>query len=196
MPAMAVPSVPLGALWLPIVLSAVFLFIVSALIYTAFKWHDGDWKRLSPSNELQEALRKVGLVRGQYAFPELDQKAADKAAAKQAWAERYAQGPVGVVFVGTPGKMGMGKQLVQMVLWFLVVSFFVAYVASHALAIGAPYLRVFQVVGATAFIAYGAGQFVDSIWFYRSWRNTWLNVFDALIYCGVTAGTFGWLWPR
>ncbi len=195
MPSMAVP-VSLGALWLPILLSAVLLFIASALVWTTFKWHDGDWKQLGPSNELQEAIRKVGLAPGQYVFPEGERKAADKAAAKKAWEERYAKGPVGVVYAGTPGPMSMGKQLGQMVVYFLVVSFFVAYVAAHALPRGAAYLKVFQVVGATSFLAYSAGQVVDSIWFFRSWRTTWLNVVDALIYCGLTAGTFGWLWPR
>lgn len=196
MPDMAVVPVPLGALWLPILLSAVFLFIASSLIWTAFKWHDGDWRQLGPSNELQEVLRKVGIAPGQYMFPEGDRHATDKAAAKKAWEDRYAKGPVGVVYAGTPGKMSMGKMMGQMVVYFLVVSFFVAYVAAHGLPHGAPYLKVFQLVGATAFIAYSAGQFVDSIWFYRSWRTTWLNVVDALIYCGLTAGTFGWLWPR
>lgn len=195
MPSMAVP-VSLGALWLPILLSAVLLFIASALIWTTFKWHDGDWKQLGPANELQEALRKVGITAGQYMFPEGDRKAADKAAAKKAWEERHAKGPVGVIYAGTPGPMSMGKMLVQMAIYFLVVSFFVAYVAAHALPMGAAYLKVFQVVGATSFLAYSAGQVVDSIWFFRSWRTTWLNVVDALIYCGLTAGTFGWLWPR
>ena len=45
-----VPAVPvavsLGALWLPIVLSAVFVFVGSAVIWMALKWHDGDWKHL------------------------------------------------------------------------------------------------------------------------------------------------------
>jgi hypothetical protein len=188
--------VSLGALWLPIVLSAVFVFIGSAVIWTAFKWHNGDWKRVGQEDELQEALRKVGVTKGQYMFPHMDPDASDKGASKKTWQERYAKGPVGVILVGTPGTMSQGKMMGQMVVYFLVVSFFIAYIASHALAQGAPYLKVFQVVGATSFLAYGAGQFVDSIWFYRSWRSTWLNVLDALIYCGLTAGTFGWLWPR
>ena len=190
------PAVSLGALWLPIVLSAVFVFIGSSVIWTALKWHDGDWKRVSGDAELQEALRRAGVTTGQYMFPYHDPKAPDAAAQKQAFTERYAKGPVGVIYAGQPGTMSMGKNLAQMLVYFLVVSFFVAYVASHALAQGASYLKVFQVVGAVTFLAYGAGQFVDSIWFSRSWRSTWLNVLDALIYCGLTAGTFGWLWPR
>jgi hypothetical protein len=189
-------AVSLGALWLPTLLSAVLVFVGSSVIWMFFKWHDGDWKRLGQEGDLQEALRKVGVTKGQYLFPHMDMKAPDKAAAKAAWAERYAKGPVGVVLVGTPGAMSMGKMLAQVFVLYLVVSFFVAYIASHALMQGAPYLKVFQVVGATTFVAYGAGSFMDSIWFCKSWRSTWLYVLDALIFCGLTAGTFGWLWPR
>ena len=196
MPSMAPVAVSLGALWLPIVLSTVLVFIGSSLIWTVLKWHDGDWTKVGPGTDLQEALRKAGITTGQYMVPQMEMDTKDKAAAKKAWEERYAKGPVGVIHAGRPGKMSMGKMLGQMVVFFLVVSFFVAYIASHALAHGASYLRVFQVVGATSFLAYGASQFVDSIWFYRSWRTTWLSVIDALIYCGLTAGTFGWLWPR
>ena len=189
-------AVAFGALWLPVVLSAVFVFIGSSLIWTMLKWHNGDWKRVGPEADLQEALRKAGVTTGQYMFPHMDPSATDKAAAKQAWQDRYAKGPVGVILAGTPGTMSMGKMMGRVFVFYLVVSFFVAYIASHALWQGASYLKVFQVVGATTFVAYGAGSFMDSIWFYKSWRSSWLTALDALIYCGLTAGTFGWLWPR
>jgi hypothetical protein len=189
-------AVALGALWLPIVLSAVLVFIGSSLIWTMLKWHNGDWNRVGQEADLQEALRKAGVTTGQYMFPHMDPKATDKAASKQAWMDRYAKGPVGVILAGKPGTMSMGKMMGQVFVFYLVVSFFAAYIASHALWQGAPYLKVFQVVGATTFVAYGMGSFMDSIWFSKSWRATWLNALDALIYCGLTAGTFGWLWPR
>lgn len=196
MEGMAQPTVSLGALWLPVLLAGVFSFIGSAIVWTALHYHDGDWKVTPDEAGLLEALRKAGLTRGQYMFPHMDPKAPDKKAAQATWEERCAQGPVGVLALGTPGRLSMGKNMAQMVAYFLVVSFFVAYIASHALPHGAAYLRVFQVVGATAFVAYGSSQFVDSIWSYRSWRSSWLNVLDALIYACLTAGTFGWLWPR
>jgi hypothetical protein len=196
MQGMAPVAVSLGALWLPVLLSAVFVFVGSSVVWMVLKWHDGDWQRLATGSELQDALRKAGVTTGQYLFPYMDMKATDRAAAKVAWTAAYAKGPVGVIHAGTPGKMSMGKMLGQVFVLYLVVSFFAAYVAAHALAQGAPYLRVFQVVGATAFVAYGAGSFMDSIWFSKSWRSTWLNAVDALIYACLTAGTFGWLWPK
>jgi len=189
-------AVPLGALWLPVVLSSVFSFVGSSVIWMVFKYHMAQWKMVPDEVGLMEAMRKAGLTGGQYMFPHMDPKPADRAAAQKTWVERYAKGPVGVVLLGTPGTMRMGKMMAQTLAFFLVVSFVVAYIASHALALGAPYLKVFQIVGATAFVAYAAGPFMDSIWFCRSWRTSWLNVLDALIYGCLTAGTFGWLWPR
>ena len=189
-------AVSVGALWLPVLVAAVLTFIGSALVWTAFHWHDADWRLVPDEPALQEFLRKAGLGRGQYMFPHMEPKPADRAAAQKTWEERYARGPVGVLILGRPGRMSMPKMMGQMGALVLVVSFFIAYIAAHALPFGASYLAVFRIVGATAFVAYGSAQFVDSIWFYRSWRTTWLNVLDALLYACLTAGAFGWLWPR
>jgi len=35
-----------------------------------------------------------------------------------------------------------------------------------------------------------------SIWYRRSWGLTAKAALDGLIYAALTAGTFGWLWPR
>jgi len=77
----------------------------------------------------------------------------------------------------------------------LVVGIFTAYVTSHSLPLGAPYLRVFQIAGATAFIGYGLALVQLSIWYNRSWGLTLKALFDGLIYGALTAGAFGWLWP-
>lgn len=86
--------------------------------------------------------------------------------------------------------------LTQAFIYYVVVSVFVAYVASHALDTGADYLRVFQVAGASAFMAYGLALIQEAIWFGRTWKSTCKSLFSALIYGCLTAGTFGWLWPR
>jgi hypothetical protein len=71
-----------------------------------------------------------------------------------------------------------------------------AYVASSALPSGTPYSRVFQLVGASAFMAYAAAIWPTSIWYGRSWKTTFKSTIDGLVYALITAGTFGWLWPR
>jgi len=113
---MTQPVVSLGALWLPVLLAAVLSFAGSAIVWTAFHWHDADWKLIPDEGAFLEALRKAGLATGQYMFPHMDPKAADKKAQQRVWEERYAQGPVGVLFFGKPGRMNMGKTMGQMVL--------------------------------------------------------------------------------
>jgi hypothetical protein len=55
---------------------------------------------------------------------------------------------------------------------------------------------VFRVVGSAAWLGYGIGHVSDSIWRAEPWANTLKNLFDGLVYALVTAGVFGWLWPR
>ena len=61
---------------------------------------------------------------------------------------------------------------------------------------GAPYLRVFQLVGVTAFMGYALALWQLSIWYRRDWMTTIKSNVDGLIYGLLTAGTFGWLWPH
>jgi len=87
----------------------------------------------------------------------------------------------------------------RLVLWFLysaVVGLFAAYVASRALPVDAPYPRVFQLVGVTAFVGYSVALWQMSIWYRRAWGTTIRATIDGLIYALLTAGLFGWLWPR
>jgi hypothetical protein len=51
-------------------------------------------------------------------------------------------------------------------------------------------------VGAVGFLAYAAALAPPSIWMGKPWKITWKEMFDGLLYGLVTAGTFGWLWPR
>jgi len=90
----------------------------------------------------------------------------------------------------------MGKNLVQWFIYCAVIGLFAGYVASRALPSGTPYLRVFQLIGAVAFVGYAASLWPMSIWYSRSWMTTFKSTVDGLIYALLTAGSFGWLWPR
>jgi hypothetical protein len=76
------------------------------------------------------------------------------------------------------------------------VSYFAAYVTGHALESGANYLAVFRFAGTTAFLGYSLALLQESIWHKRNWGTTLKMVGDGLVYGALTAGTFGWLWPR
>jgi hypothetical protein len=75
------------------------------------------------------------------------------------------------------------------------VSIFAGYVGGCALPAGAPYLRVFQIVGTTAIAGYSLALAQLSIWYGRGWGLTFRSAVDGLLYGALTAGTFGWLWP-
>ena len=61
---------------------------------------------------------------------------------------------------------------------------------------GTEYLKVFQVMGTVAFLAYAGGVLPGAIWMGKPWSIAAKEVLDGLIYGLVTAGAFGWLWPR
>jgi hypothetical protein len=110
--------------------------------------------------------------------------------------QKYVEGPLAVMNVMRPGVPKMGKSLTQWFLFCLFVSFFIAYIAAHTIPPGTKYLDVFRVVGAIGFLAYSAGQIPESIWMGKPWKVTLKGALDGLVYGLVTAGTFGWLWPR
>ena len=185
-------AVMLPALWLPIVLSAVIVFVGSSIVWMVLKYENADWKPIPGEDQFIEAVKKLNLpAPGQYVFPHMMASADPQAAMKKA-----ETGPSGVLLVRKPMKWSMAPMLVKAFIYYLVVSFFAAYVASHALARGVDYLKVFQIVGAASFMGYGLGVFVDAIWWGRTWPSAFKTAFSGLIYACLTAGTFGWLWPR
>ena len=185
--------VSLGALWLPILLSAVFVFVLSSLIHMVLKYHASDYRKLPNEEAVRAAIRSGNPVPGQYVVPHVaDMKLMDTPEVKQ----KFVEGPLGVMYLRQPGQPTMGPMLGAWFLFSLVVSFFVAYIASHVFGPGAAYLDVFRVVGATTFLAYAAGQVPNAIWMGKPWSVTLKEVFDGLLYGLVTAGAFGWLWPR
>jgi len=71
-----------------------------------------------------------------------------------------------------------------------------AYLTSRTLAPGTHYLQVFRVAGAVSFVAYGFGAIPNAIWMGKPWGSALKDLADALIYGLLSAGVFGWLWPR
>ena len=111
-------------------------------------------------------------------------------------AEKYKAGPVGTMTIFPPGVPAMPKFLGQWFAFCLIVGFCVAYLTGRTIAPGAHYLIVFRVAGTAAFLAYSVGNLANGIWKGQPWSNVLKEVIDGLIYSLLTAGTFGWLWPR
>ncbi|HYI10690.1 MAG TPA: hypothetical protein VEK57_16635 [Thermoanaerobaculia bacterium] len=184
---------PLTALWLPILLSAVFVFIASSIIHMLPLWHKSDYPALPNQDQAADAIRPLAIPPGEFMIP----RAATMADMKTPeFTERMVRGPVMILTVLPNGRAGMGKPLVLWFVYSLLVSYFAAYIAGRALAPGTDYLEVFRFAGATAFIGYAVALWQMSIWFHRPWSSSIKATFDGLIYACLTAGVFGWLWPH
>jgi hypothetical protein len=181
------------ALWLPILLSAVFVFLVSSIIHMVTPWHKSDFPRLSNEDQVSDALRPFGLPPGDYLMPRPKTR---QEMSSPEFAEKMKQGPVVMLTVMPNGIMSMGRNLSLWFLYCAVVGVFAAYIAGTALPVGATYLRVFQMVGTVAFSGYVLALWQMSIWYRRGWGLTIKATVDGLIYALLTAGTFGWLWPH
>lgn len=179
-------------LWMPILLSAVFVFIVSSIIHMVLGYHANDYVRVPDEDRTMDALRGLNIPPGHYVVPKANSM---KDHNSEAFKAKLAKGPVMFMHVLPPG-ISMGKSLVQWFLYTIVVGVFAAYVGSHTLAPAAEYLTVHRVVGCAAFMGYGLAHLQEAIWNNKSWGATWKSLLDALIYGFVTGGTFGWLWPE
>jgi hypothetical protein len=185
--------VPLTQLWLPILVSAVFVFVASSIIHMALPYHKSDYKRLKDEDGLMDALRKMGDPPGDYLFPCPVNREQMK---DPAFLEKWKKGPVGFMTVIPAGQQSMAKNLIQWFIYCIVVGVFAGYVAGRALQPGAHYLAVFRFAGATAFVGYALALWQNTIWYKRAWTTTFKSTIDGLIYGMLTAGTFGWLWPK
>lgn len=185
--------VGLDALWLPILLSAVIVFVASSFIHMVLPWRKNDYQRVPDEDKLLDALRPLAVPPGDYFVP---RPSNTQEINSPEFAEKMRKGPVLVLTVMPSGPVPMGKNLVLWFLYSVVVGLFTAYVAGRALPGGSDYLRVFQLAGATAFIGYSVALWQMSIWYRRAWSTTIKATVDGLIYALLTAGTFGWLWPH
>ena len=184
---------PLLSLLIPIVVSAVFVFLASSVIHMATPFHKNDLKKFPNEDDVMKALRGLGLRPGDYGVPKADSM---KEMGTPEFMAKMKAGPVAFITVRPAGEVSMTANLVQWFIYSIVVSIFAAYVAGISLGTGAEYLKVFQITGAVAFTGYALALPQNSIWWSRNWAFTLRSMFDGLIYGLLTAGTFGWLWPR
>jgi hypothetical protein len=184
--------VSLTVLWLPIVLSAVIVFVASSIMHMLLPYHRSDYRQLPDEDKLLATLRAAGLKQGLYHFPFCTHKDMKSPAA----IEKFKQGPVGMLTVFPSGPPAMPKFLGMWFAYCLIIGFFVAYLTGRTVAPGANYMAVFRVAGTAAFLAYGLGNLSNGIWKGQPWSVTLKEAIDGLVYALLTAGTFGWLWPR
>jgi hypothetical protein len=185
--------VPLLSLWAPILVSAVIVFVASSIIHMVLPYHRNDLRRFAREDELLDALRRLDIAPGDYAAPHAG---SPEGMRNPEFIAKMKKGPLVLMTVSPGSAPSMASNLTLWFLYTVLVSVFAAYVAGRALAPGAHYLGVFRFAGAVAFAGYSLGILQSSIWYRRNWGTTMKVVFDGLLYALLTAGTFGWLWPR
>ena len=183
----------IAALWLPIVLSAVLVFVASSIIHMASPWHKSDYPRLPNEDAVRAALRPLAIPPGDYMMP----RPANRAEMQSPeFAEKVRQGPNVVMTVLPNGPWSMGRNLGLWFAYCLVVSVFAAYIAGRALPPASPTLQVLRFAGAVSFVGYAVALWQLSIWYRRAWSITTKATVDGLIYAFLTGAAFAWLWPR
>jgi hypothetical protein len=179
-------------LLLPILLSAVVVFIASSILHMVLKYHQSDCHQLPNENKLLETLRPDNLAPGLYMFPYCHPKERNKPEN----VERFNAGPVGLLTIFPSGLPNMAKFLSQWFGYCVLISIFVAYLTRHTVPVGAPCLEVLRVAGTAAFLAYGLGNVSNGIWKGQSWSMTLKEVFDGLVFGLLTGVVFACLWPH
>lgn len=183
---------PFGSLWLPVVVSAVAVFVVSSLVHMLLRFHRADYRQLPDEEAVSQALRRVAPPPGLYVLPYVmdPSRMQDPAVRK-----RYEEGPVALLAVRPNAPPSLGPYLAQWFLYCLLASFVAGYVARHTLSYGSDGLKVMRITGTVAFAAYAFGYLQDSIWQGIPWSNSLRGLIDAALYTLTTGLVFRLLWP-
>ena len=181
---------PLLQLWLPILLSAVFVFIASSIIWMVLPIHKHDYKDPGEKERpFLEFLRTHGFGPGVYSVPWCHGK--DKAAAM----ERAKQGPWAMLVV-MKNAPNMGKLLGLWMLHLIIIGVVIGYILTNGLlAFGSPFLLVFRLASTAALLAHAGYALPQCIWHGQPWSQLPGRLFDGVVYALITGATFAWLWP-
>jgi hypothetical protein len=180
----------LSSLWLPILVSAVLVFVISSVIHMFLPWHKGDYRKIQDQDKVMDALRPLNIPPGDYMVPRCDSMGEMKTP------EFKAKMQSGPVFIATfmKGEMAIGRNMALWFIYLLVISYFTAYVGAHASILSPVGAHSRRIMGITAFLGYGGALCQASIWYHRSWCATLRSLVDSVIYAAVTAATIAWLW--
>lgn len=184
--------IPLTSLWLPILVSAVLVFIASSVIHMLLGYHSNDWKKVPSEDEVMAALWKFQIPPGDYFMPRPDSSAQMNT---PEFKTKREQGPKVAMTVYPSEEKSMALNLVLWFLYSIVMGVFAGYVAGVVLAPGTPYLTVFRITSTVAFAGYTLALWQSVIWYSRNLGMTLRSTFDGLLYALLTGGVFGWLWP-
>src|SRR5689334_8984989 len=101
------------SLWLPILVSAVVIFLVSSVIHMMMPWHKNDYARVPDEDTARAAIGPLAIPPGDYMMPRPLERGEMKS---EAFMNKVHQGPNIVMTVLPNGPWSMGR---NMGLWFV-----------------------------------------------------------------------------
>src|SRR5574341_674035 len=101
------------SLWLPIVLSAAFVFIASSIIHMFLPFHKNDFLKMPDEDRVMDALRQFNIPPGEYLVP---RASGMQEMRSPEFTEKLKKGPAFMMTVWPGGSTSMTNSLV---LWFL-----------------------------------------------------------------------------
>lgn len=180
-------------LWLPILISGVAVFVLSAVGWMAVNHHAKDQRSLPDAKPLLDALEAMKVQPGVYMFPgAFGHSGEEQKAAAQA--EMFNK-PTGIIRIWS--MPNMGANMLSSLAVYLVISVFIAYLGWSAFgATGKSFAELFKVLGTAGVLAYSFAFIPNDIWFQNSRRATALCVIDGVIYGLTTGAIFAAMWPK
>src|SRR5437879_12684581 len=141
---------PLVSLWLPILLSAVGVFLGSSVLHMFTGWHKSDYRQVPNEDRVMDMLRPLAIPPGDYMMPRPE---STEQMRSPAFVEKFKKGPVMMFTVMPGGSMAMGKNFIQWFLFSVVVGLLGTIVAGNALPPGAGSRAALPFAGIPAFVA-------------------------------------------
>ena len=183
---------PLTSLLLPMLVAAIVVFVLSSIIPFAMPWHKNDHGHVPDDAAAQEAIRRLGLVPGDYTVPNPRLPNGER---DPDWVKRWEEGPAFVITVIPSGAMNMTKYMGRWFVFTLVVSAISALVAGSIVAPGGSRHAAFHYTAIVTACSYGLGAWPLTIWYHRNWRNALKGSFDAVLYGVATGAVYMMMWP-
>jgi len=177
----------LVSLALPIGLTAAALFFMSFLSWMVLGLHKDDWRKLAQEDEFMSAVRNLNIPVGSYMFPGCEH--ANEMNSPE-YRQKWEAGPCGIMTVYP--KVNMPRNLLLTFITFLVVTFCLAYLGTHALPAGSSFMNVFRFFATAAFLVYLTAFLQHAIWFHSRIVG---HVIESIAYAAITGAIFGAMWP-
>jgi hypothetical protein len=182
----------IALLWMPILITAVLIFIASTLIHMVFKWHNSDYQQLANEDDVRAVVHASSAAPGQYMIPHCVDM---KEMGGEVMMKKFNDGPVAFLTVRKNGAPAMGPTLMMWFVFTVGVAAFAGWIAMSAYAGKTDARAAGQMVGLISFMAYGCGSVPLGIWMGKPWSSVGKDLLDALIYGVISWLAFAWFWP-